>query len=169
MQTMCKYLKVILKPVIVVFLSILISATIIVGGWNLFLYGLDSHWFDTPVSDKNLIKSLEYYSKKELLSCKVLKKKMKEQHYTIAVYETDSVDFVTFHNEFIKNDTSFVALSNNDFMIETKELIAKSLRKTKKNRSSTDILIYKNDNGYFVRKIGLLSPDIIILEVVNKW
>ena len=146
-----------------------IMILVFVGIFNLMFYGLDSHWFDTPESDKNLIKSLEYYSKKELLSCKVLEKKMKERHYSIAVYETDSVDFITFHNEFIKNDTSFVALGNNDFMIETKELIAKSLRKTKKNRSSTDIFIYKNDNGYFVRKIGLLYPDIIILEVVNKW
>lgn len=164
MPTMCKCLKVILKPVIVFLLSILISATIIVGGFYLFLYGLDSHWFDPQDSDIILIRRMEYYANEKLPSCKVLKKENKERHHNIAIYKVDSIDFMKVFNNFREIRPGF-ELDNGELKGETQYLISKSLPKDKRKNWFKNIIVY-SDKSIKGRKakICFIYPNIIIFE-----
>lgn len=160
MTMVFKFIKWLLVP--------LLSGIIIISLFYLMLYSIQSGWFDTTESDVNLIKTLEFYSKEDLPSCEVLKKKNKSGYYSITIYKTDSVDFMKAFNAFDTN-AKFITLHHNDLMIETKQLIAKTLRKVNKKRESANIVVYKDEKGNHTYKIGFIHPDIIIIEKINKY
>ena len=157
-------LKSILKIVKWLLLSILISAIIIVGGFYLFLYGLQSHWFDQQDSDIILIRRMEYYANEKLPSCKVLKKENKERHHNIAIYKVDSIDFMKVHNNFNIILPEFSQSSNVRLIGETQHLIRKSLPKKERDNWSKNITLYEYNNSFYTKKIGFLKPNIIVLE-----
>lgn len=140
---------------------------IMLGLFCIILYGIQANWFDEE-SENDLIRRIEFFAKEKLPSCEVLKKEYNSGYYSIAIYKVDSTDFVKVFN-ILDTDTTFVVLENNDFRIETKQLIAKSLRKTNRKRLSTDILIYKNDVGHYIYKVGFICPEIIVIERENQY
>jgi hypothetical protein len=145
-------------------LSITILAIIIVGGFYLFLYGLQSHWFDPQESNTTLIRYMEYYANEKLPSCKVLEKEKKERYHNIAVYCVDSIDFMKIFNNFREITPEF-ELDNGELKGETQYLISKSLPKDKRKHWSKNIVVYKDESiKSKKRKLCFIYPNIIILE-----